>query len=400
MWNRKYKPRNLSEYVGQKENVEVFLKWVKNWTTDSKPLMFYGASGIGKTALVEAYAEENNLDLIQVNASDQRNAEEIKRVIGSSVSQKSLFKRGKIFLIDEIDGISGRDDRGGVGEVIKTISQTKFPTIFICNDAYSMKLRELRNYCQLVQFKKISVYDVEKRLKQICEKETIKYDDLVIKQIAKSSNGDLRSAINDLETVSKNKSEITANDMESVGLRERDRNIFDALNILFKTQDFMGAKLSIEGVDKDPDEIFWWIENNIANEYEDPKEIVEALDKLSMADLFRRRISYRQNWKLLSYVIDFMTIGVSQAKKQMYRKFTRYEYPKNIMMLGQTKFTRKEETDALNVLSKHFHASKRKLKAYYLPYLKQIADKKFVNNLSIELNIDRENIVTLLKQGI
>ena len=51
----KYKPKNLKEFVNQKEAVEVFLKWIKRWKPRSEALLFHGMPGVGKTALIEAY---------------------------------------------------------------------------------------------------------------------------------------------------------------------------------------------------------------------------------------------------------------------------------------------------------------------------------------------------------
>jgi len=394
VWTIKYKPKNLKEFVNQQEAVETFLKWMKAWKPESKALLFYGSPGTGKTALVEAYAKENNLEFIEMNASDFRTKSDIESVIGQSMSQMSLFKKSKIFLIDEIDGIAGREDLGGVGAVIKIIKESRYPCILTANNAYDAKLRTLRQYCQLVQFKKISVWDIEKRLKQICEKEEINTDEEVLRQLAKRSDGDLRSAINDLETIAQGKQFIEQNDLEVLGYRERETNIFDALKMIFKTKSALAAKLAINNIDKDPEEIFWWIENNIATEYEDPEEIAKAFDALSKADLFRNRVSYRQNWRLKGYMIELMTGGVSVAKKEMYRKFTRYQYPQNIMMLGRTKGTRAEQKELLKKLSSHFHCSARKLKMYYLPYFKIILKKPYKEFMD-SLNLTKDEIELL-----
>ena len=372
-WSIKYKPKSLKEFINQKEAIEIFLKWIKKWKPGSKGLLFYGPSGVGKTALVEAYAIENNLDLIQLNASDYRSASKIKEVLGQSMQQKTLFKKGKIFMIDEIDGLAGKEDRGGVGEVIKIIKESRFLVVLTANHPYNKRLRTLRNYCKLVEFKKIPVRDIEKRLKEICEKEKIKAEGETLKELAKRAEGDLRSAINDLEAVSQGKKEITLKDLEALSYREREINIFDVLKTIFKSRSALEAKLSINNADKDPDEIFWWIENNIAREYERPEEIAKAFDALSKADIFKQRIISRQNWRFKVYTIDLMTCGVAVAKKQMYRKFTRYQYPSKIIVLGRTKLMRKEEKEKLLELSKKLHCSTKKVRSEFLPYLKIIS---------------------------
>ena len=368
-WTEKYSPKKVSEVVGQKKAVEQFLNWLKRWKPGSKAALFHGPAGVGKTCLVEALGKEKNLEVIEMNASNYRTAKQIREVIGQSAKQKSLFKKGKVFLIDEIDGLVGREDRGGIGEIIKIIKESRYPIVLTVNDLYDPRLITLRNYCELIEFKRIHFWDVVKRLKYICEKEGLSYEKGVLEQIARRSGGDLRSAINDLETIGRMRKEIKLKDLEVLGAREKEVNIFDVLKMIFKTSTALAAKLSIQNVDKDPDEIFWWIEQNIVNEYERPEEIAKAFDFLSKADLFRQRVKRRQNWKFKKYMIDLMTAGVALSKKEMYRKFTRYQYPKKIKFLAGTKIERKDRKEKLLELARGLHCSTKKVKEEFLPFL-------------------------------
>ncbi len=368
MWNDKYKPKSMKEYVGQKNAVDAFFKWITNWKP-GRSIIFHGPPGSGKTALVESFAQENNYELIEMNASDFRNKKEIEEVLGKSMKQSSLFGRKKLFLFDEVDGLAGREDLGGAGALIQIIKESAFPVILTCNDAYDQKLRSLREYCQLVEFKKLTVFDMEKHLKRISENESITIEKEVMRQLTKRSEGDLRAAVIDFESLSKGKNQINQDDILELDQREKQQSIFNALMILFKTKSALAAKLSINNVDKDPDEIFWWIENNILNEYDDPIEIVKAYEILSKADVFRQRVRSRQNWKLMSYMIDLMTAGVALSKKEMYRKFSRYQYPSNIIVLGGSKIERKDEKERLLELSKELHCSTKKIRREFLPFM-------------------------------
>ncbi len=371
-WTEKYAPQKIVEVVGQKKAVDQFVIWLRSWKPGKKAALFHGSAGTGKTALVEALGKERNLEVIEMNASDFRTAQQIKEVIGQSMKQQSLFKKGKIFFIDEIDGLAGREDRGGTGEIIKIIKESQYPIILTANNPWDTKLRSLRAYCQLIQFGKVFYWDMIKRLQYICEKEKIKCDKEIITQIARRSEGDLRSAINDLETLTRDKKEITLKDLDSLGNREREMNIFDVLKIIFKTKTAMSAKLSIQNTDKDPEEIFLWVEQNIINEYEKSDEIAKAYEMLSRADLFMQRVKKRQDWKFEKYMIDLMTAGVALSKKEMYRKFSRYQYPDRMIFLGRSKVERKEDKERLMELSKQFHCSTKKIREEFLPFLKLI----------------------------
>jgi replication factor C large subunit len=369
VWAIKHKPTKISDIVGQKKGLDLFRLWYRTWKPGKKPALIYGPPGSGKTALVEALANEKKLEIIELNASDYRTAAQIKEVIGKSLTQASLFKRGKIFLIDEIDGVSGRNDRGGIPEIIRLIEESKHPIVLTCNDVWNPKLSKLRSASQLIQFRKVDYWSLVKRLNEIVENEYLDVSGEIVKNIAKRSNGDLRSAINDLQTFSQ-KINPKLVDLESLGERETEANIFDVMKIIFKTNSAKSARLSIDGLAKKPDEIIWWIEENIVNEYEKPEEIAGAYEMLAKANMFMARIYRRQNWKLLKYGIDLMTAGVAVSKDQMYKKFSRYQYPSKIKYLGMTKAKRAKEKAELSQLSKDLHCSVRKIRKEYLPFFK------------------------------
>lgn len=369
-WTEKYAPQKVVEVVGQNKAVEKFLTWFRAWKPGKKAALFHGSAGVGKTCLVEAIGKEKNLEIIEMNASDYRTALQMKEVIGQSIKQMSLFKKGKVFLIDEIDGIAGREDRGGTKELIKIIKESRYPIVLTANNPYNSRLRSLRAYCFLIPFTKVYYWSLVNKLNLICQKENIKCEKDVLRQLAKRSSGDLRSAINDLESLARESKQIKLTDLEKLGERERETNIFDALKMIFKTKTALAAKLSIGSVDKDADEIFLWIEQNIINEYEDSVEIAKAYDMLSRADIFRNRINIRQNWKYKKYMIDLMTGGVAVAKKEMYRKFSRYQYPDKIKFLGRTKMSRREDKEKLTELSKKLHCSTKKIREEFLPFFR------------------------------
>ncbi|MCX8190751.1 MAG: replication factor C large subunit [Candidatus Aenigmarchaeota archaeon] len=364
----KYRPKSLKDFVNQKEALAKFINWYNSWRPGEKAALLYGKPGVGKTCLVEAFANDKNLQLIQMNASDTRSRKQIEEIFVNASQSLPIFKKGKIFLVDEVDGIAGREDAGGIQAIVDLIKKTRYPVVLTANDVYDQKLRAIREYCELIELKPLTVWDVEKKLKEICEKEGIEYEKEVLNMIAKRSDGDLRAAINDLETLVSGRKKISLKDLEILGYREREREMFEALKILFKTTSLMGAKMSISNVDLEPDTVFWWIEENIPNEYEKPEEIAEAFERLAKADLFRARIIHRNYWKLLRYFNDLMTAGVSLAKKDVYRKFTKYSFPSKLRYLSTTKDERGEEKEFLLKLSKILNCSTKKIRKEFNPY--------------------------------
>lgn len=393
MWTKKYMPKSLEKVVGQDKAISQLKSWLENWDW-GKAALIYGPPGSGKTVSIHTLTKEKNLDLVEMNASDYRNEKNIEEIIGRTSQQVSLFKKGKLILLDEIDGLSGNKDRGGVAGLIKIIKKSKFPIIMTANDPYEPKLRTLRKYSLLINFGKIHMNTVAKRLREVAEKEGISVDHRVIKQIARQSNGDMRAALNDLEALALGRKKVEKGDLEVLNTRETDQSIFEFLKIIFKSKKIGPAQEVLRDVDKDPEDIFWWIEENIKREYEKPEEICRSLDYLTKADTFRKRIYKRQNWALKKYMIDMMC-GVALAKEEMYRNFTPYRPPKRLMMYGRSKSMRRKRKYLYKKLAKKFHCSSKKV-SKMIPYLKIIIRKdEWKKNLikKFDLTEDELNII-------
>ena len=227
-WTEKYAPRRVSEIVRNTEAAMKLLKLVKEWKPGSKGILLYGPPGTGKTVSVYAVANELNYEVIEMNASDTRNVQNVMRVAGSAAMQAPLFaKRGRIVLIDEIDGLSGREDRGGLGAIIKVIKSARVPVVLTANDPWDPRFTSLRQYCELIEYKRLTMWDIVKVLRSICQKEGIIADNEVLKEIAKNAEGDLRSAINDLQALAEGRKRLTKEMLSILARRDREKNIFE-----------------------------------------------------------------------------------------------------------------------------------------------------------------------------
>ena len=141
-------PKKLNEIIGQ--DTKKILLWLEN--PKRKALLIHGPTGTGKTSAAYALADDKNFELLELNSSDLRNKEKIKNIIGTASQQQSLFGKNKLILIDEVDGISGRHDYGGLAELNKVIDKSKHPIILTANDVSDSKFSTLRKKCELVEF--------------------------------------------------------------------------------------------------------------------------------------------------------------------------------------------------------------------------------------------------------
>ncbi len=370
-WVIKYQPTRLEDVAGNKEALKRIDLWFKTWKPGKKALLLVGPPGVGKTTAAVALAKEHGLDLLEMNASDTRNKAGVSRIVGLASQYGSLFSSGRLILIDEVDGMN-RYDRGGTTELVKILKQSQYPIILTANDDYATPVRAIKQYVEVVKFKKVNSLTIKSVLKRIASAEGIDVDESIVDKIAKNADGDLKSAINDLQAVSEGEKKVGESAGNLLFARDRQQDVFQALKIIFKTESFKTAKSAVMNLDLDPDMLKAWIDENISNEYENMEEVAEAYYWLSRADIFSGRIIRRQNWSLLSYVLDFMTAGVALSKNKMYRKFTRYQFPQSIMYLSRTKATRQIEYSLARKIGAKIHASQNEVMTEYLPYIREM----------------------------
>ena len=201
LWTEKYKPKNANELVGNKETLVLLKKYIETYKKNKRAILICGPSGIGKNLAIEILANELNFELIELNASDARNKANINSILGEANKQRSLFGKGKIILIDEIDGISGID-RGFTNAILDLIEKSNYPIIMITNDMDLPAISQLKRKSILIKFEPISVTEIYNFLSKIAKSESVKMDDSLIRALAYRSGGDVRGAITDLQSLS------------------------------------------------------------------------------------------------------------------------------------------------------------------------------------------------------
>ena len=386
-WTVKYKPKSLAEVVGNKEAIEKLVDWIKSWNKGipkKRAAFLYGPPGIGKTVTVEALTADFQMEFVEKNASDYRTEEAIKHFAGLASQFGSLFGGKRLVLLDELDGITGAADKGGVGAITEVVKIAQCPIILIANNPYDPRFSNLRNYCLLIEFKKPPAGEVAKRLKGVCEFENIQAEESALKFISQRSNGDVRSAVNDLQALAQGKKTLTYDDVSWLGYRDRQETIFNVLRLIIYGKTCQSAKQAVDMADVDIDMLFEWIYENVPEHLTDPHDLTRAMDALSIADIYRGRIRSTQDWSFTRYVIDYMTAGVAIARQNTaVHGWIPFKFPGRIQMLSRSKAERAMQLNIGHKIKRRCHISANRASKEILPYLKII----FKNNPNMAARI-------------
>jgi replication factor C large subunit len=381
-WTVKHKPNSLNEIIGNKDAVQKFTEWVESWkkgTPKKRATFLYGAPGVGKTVTIETLAHDFNMEFVEKNASDYRTEDAIKRFAGLASQYGSLFGGKRIILLDELDGLTGTADRGGVKAITDIVKTAQFPIVLIANSAYDPRFSNLRLYCLLIEFKKPAAGEVVKRLKWICDQEGIQSDESALKFIAQRSDGDVRSAVNDLQALAQGKEKLSYEDVSWLGYRDRQDTIFNVLRMILYGKTCASAKHAVDMADVDIDMLFEWIYENIPAHLTDPHDLAQAMDALSIADVYRGRIRATQDWSFTRYVVDYMTAGVAMARQNTkIHGWIPFKFPERIQMLSRSRAERAMQLSVGQKIKRKNHISAVRASKEVLPYLR-IVFKNDVN---------------------
>lgn len=384
----KHKPKSLAEVVGNKEAIQKFDSWLKSWdrgVPKKRSTFLYGPPGVGKTASVEALVNDLNMELVERNASDYRTADAVQRFAGLASQYGTLSGKKRLILFDELDGIAGTEDRGGLRTITEVVKSAMCPIVLIANDPYDPRFSTLRNHCLMIEFKRPSAGEVMRHLKKICMREDVAAEESALRFIAQRSGGDVRSAVNDLQALGQGKERLTYDDVSWLAFRDRKEVIFDVLRTIFYSRSCEEAKKAIDMADLDLNMLFEWIYESIPHHLKNPRDLAKGMDALALADLYRGRIRATQNWKLTRYVIDFMTAGVAMSRGKTEPEWVPFRFPERIRMLSKSKSERQMLSSIGMKIRRKCHLSSVRAVKEVIPYLRII----FEDNSEVALGIAR-----------
>lgn len=394
LWTEKYHPKNFDEVMGNLKAKKEILQWVEDWKAGNpqKCLLLVGPPGTGKTTFASLIAGEFS-DSIELNASDKRSYDAIMSIVGEASVSKTLFgSRLKLIILDEVDGLHGNEDRGGSRAINKIIKDITQPIIMMANDPYSNRIKSFKPKCKVINLRKIHTNSIVSLLKKICVKEGVEFEEHVIRELAKRSKGDLRSAINDLEIIAGGEEKITSKDLELITQKDGRATVFDAARTILKSKDPSRIKTAMRQIEADPSLLLEIVVENIPREYEKKEEIEKAYEMVSEADIYLGRAFSTRAYTYWKYAYDLMSIGVALSKEESYKKFARYANSSVYAMLSKSRSKRDLQDRVAGKIARKLHTSKRVAISQFPYFEVMFQDNEIAYNMMMYFGLEDDEV--------
>lgn len=287
IWIEKYRPKKLSDIVGQDANIRKIESFVRH--KQLPHLIFAGPAGTGKTTTaiataIELFGEDWKENFLELNASNERGIDVIRENVKDFARIMPSNPLGfKIIFLDEADQLTPEAQAALRRTMEIYSSTTRF--VFSCNYS-SQIILPIQSRTVVMRFKPIKTEDMIKRIRVIAEAEQFEIDDSALEAITDISEGDLRKALNIMQTI-KSSGEFTATRIYEIsGLanpKEFKALLSKAINGLFEdardTLDSMMIEHGLSGMD-----IIRGLHSSVRREQISPRQKVQVIMALGEAE--------------------------------------------------------------------------------------------------------------------
>ena len=385
MWTEKYRPESLEEMVGNEEARGKFMAWVKKWRPGVKAALLVGPPGTGKTTTVHLVAEKMGLQLVELNASDARTKEKLTKKVGEAIASTSLFGGTSLIFLDEVDGLAGRADYGAIDFIKDAVKRSESPVVMAANDPDSDEVRKLGSATTRIEFRRPAHAEVERRLRSIAQKERAVETEEEISKIAEAANGDLRAAINFLQSgiPARKDEELTAS---------------ESINGFFNATEEKSALRALRAYPGQPREKLRDIFVAVSRSRVHEERKAGALEALSKADVLLGEMMRGKDWRLLRYLDPMLASELWHALGDGGPRYTLDAVPWPLQLRIWNDSRKLKDIAAL--VGRRVGISQKGSLVEDMPYLLLLcADKRFREELVRSLGLEENYELFLAKES-
>ena len=381
MWSEKYRPKHILDLIGNEEARKLFVEWFAKWKKGVKPLLLVGPPGIGKTTMANLSAKHFGYDLISLNASDVRNKKNIQEILQPVLGNQSVLGLPMIF-IDEVDGIHGRSDYGGVEALINILKESTVPIILAANNHSSDKMKKIKKSVTTIELRPLSPRLLLLHMNTILQKENAKISPGKLMKLITDSNGDIRSMINSAQALVTGFEPPTEKSFETLDVEE-------GINAFYKAKSIDEARSILYSMRIDPREKINAFYSSVITSKLSANDLEKFLSIISEADILYGRIMKTQQWRLLRY-LDSILLGLYTNNSGV-----RYsQYNLSWPLLNRLRWDGSKIKSITKLLAKKMHVSSSTFSTLYLPYILFC-----MKNDSLDLELD-ESFDELIEKEI
>ena len=374
MWSEIYRPASVQDLIGNEDERLTVVKWLSKWVRGSKPLLLVGPPGVGKTTLVHVLARQLDYDLIEMNASDTRNRDQLEQLIAPILVNTSIFGKKILLFLDEVDGISGREDTGGIESIVRLMKQPSIPVIMAANNK-DAKIRDLTKVSKTIQFNAVTPRLLMLLLDSVLKDQGKKLSISEKSVIVDKAHGDVRLLLNILQA------KISGYDKTANSKAEID--IGEAINGFFGSDNAVSARSFLLSADANyPDprfgvsteerrkDMLGALFSSLVSSRIDLVTLADLLEVVSRADLIVGRIARKRQWSLLRYIDNIIAKDLFEKSRNKSIRYNQYSMRWDVM--GPI-FARSRSLKAiLENLAHAMHVTTSIFGSLYLPYLIRI----------------------------
>lgn len=199
VWVERYRPQTIDEIIGHEEIKDLMKEFVND--PEMPNLLFAGPQGVGKTAMIQAFAKEKygsnwRNNVLEMNASDQRGIDDVRDTIKGYARQGAVDSDFKIIFLDEADQLT-KDAQPALRRIMEDYSDV---TRFVLSCNYPNQIIDpLQSRCAPFYFNRLTQDDVKELIVRVLAGEGIEFDEETAMKIAREASGDGRKAINMLQ---------------------------------------------------------------------------------------------------------------------------------------------------------------------------------------------------------